>query len=60
MNSLSTGRIALLLDKLHAEADAADCELMAAVMAQLEASGETPQQFASRLGADQGANYRTT
>ncbi len=60
MNSLSTGRIALLLDKLHADADAADCELMAALMAQLEASGETPQQFASRLGADQGANDRTT
>lgn len=58
MNSLSSGRIAQVLDRLHREAGAADGEFMAQVMADFEASGATIEQMAAEMIADERANYR--
>lgn len=60
MTLLSSGRVAETLDKLHADADAADQEIMAKVKAQLEASGETLEEAAAKLVTEEQADYRMT
>lgn len=60
MTSLSSKRVAETLDKLHADADAADRDLMATMMAQSEASGETLKDLAARFVDEERVNYRTT
>jgi predicted O-methyltransferase YrrM len=60
MTLLSSGRVAETLDRLHADADVADGAFMAEVKAQLDASGETLEQAAARMVAEEKASYRTT
>ncbi|MGX7745837.1 O-methyltransferase [Rhodopseudomonas parapalustris] len=60
MTSLSSKRVAETLDKLHAEAEAADRGLMAEMKAQAETSGETLQDLAARFADEERLNYRTT
>ncbi|NEW85954.1 methyltransferase [Rhodopseudomonas sp. WA056] len=60
MTSQSSKRIAETLDKLHAEAEAADRALMAEMMAQAERSGETLKDLAARFVDEERLNYRTT
>lgn len=60
MTSLSSKRVAETLDKLHAEAEAADRALMAEMMAQAERSGETLKDLAARFVDEERLNYRTT
>jgi predicted O-methyltransferase YrrM len=60
MNSLSSGRIAQVLDKLHADAAAADRNFMVEMMARLEASGETIEQAAERMIAEERESYAAT
>lgn len=58
MTSLSTGRVARLLEKLHQDAEAADRDLVAEIMEQVKASGGTLEQaVASMMSADR-ADYR--
>jgi len=60
MTLLSSKRVAETLDKLHADADAADRDLMAKMMAQVETSGATPKDLAARFVDEERVNYRTT
>jgi len=60
MTLLSSKRVAETLDKLHAEADAADRDMMTKLMAQLEASGEMLKDAAARFVDEERVNYRTT
>jgi predicted O-methyltransferase YrrM len=58
VNSLSSGRIAQILDKLHQDAEAADREYMTATMADIEASGATLEQVVAEKLAEERADYR--
>jgi predicted O-methyltransferase YrrM len=58
MNTLTSGRVAQLLEKLHQDADAADSELMKEVVASMEASGSTIEQLAAQMITDERADYR--
>jgi predicted O-methyltransferase YrrM len=60
VNTLNNGRVAQLLNKLHDDAEAADREFMATMMAQIEASGATLDQAAAKLVAEERVSYRTT
>lgn len=60
MTLLSNGRVAETLDRLHADADAADRDFMAEVTAQLGASGDTIEDAAANLVAEERVSYRTT
>ncbi|WP_441240473.1 O-methyltransferase [Tardiphaga sp. 768_D3_N2_1] len=60
MALITSGRVSETLDKLHRDADAADGDFMASVMAQFEASGETLEQAAAKLVAEEQVSYRTT
>lgn len=60
MTLITNGRVSETLDKLHRDADAADGDFMTSVMAQFEASGETLEQAAAKLIAEERASYRTT
>ncbi len=60
MTLLSSKRVAETLDKLHADADAADRDLMAKMMAQVETSGETLKDLAARFVDEERMNYRAT
>jgi len=60
MTLLTSGRVSETLEKLHEDADAADRDFMAEVMAQFEASGETLEEAAAKLVAEERASYRTT
>lgn len=60
MNSLSQGPIAELLDKLHHDAMSADRAFMTAMIAEVEKSGQTFEQAAAKLIADERADYRAT
>ncbi len=57
MNSLYSRPVAQTLDKLHREAEAADRDLMARVMADVEASGETLETRIGKLVAEERKNY---
>jgi|EndMetStandDraft_5_1072996.scaffolds.fasta_scaffold03847_2 predicted O-methyltransferase YrrM len=58
MNTLSSGRAAQVLDRMHQDAEAADREFMTAVMADIEASGKTLEQAAAGMIAAERENYR--
>jgi predicted O-methyltransferase YrrM len=59
VNTLRSGRVAKILDKLHQEAEAADREHFDATMADIEASGATLEQAAAKMIAEERVNYRT-
>lgn len=58
MNTLSSGRVAQVLDKLHRDAEAADRERLDAMMADIEASGATLEQAAAAMIAEERVSYR--
>jgi predicted O-methyltransferase YrrM len=58
MNALITGRVAGTLDRLHREAEEADRELMAEVMAGIAASGQTVESRMAELVAQERTDYR--
>jgi predicted O-methyltransferase YrrM len=58
MNTLETGNVAALLDKLHHDAHAADHAHFEKVMAEMEASGEGAEQWAARLLEEERAGLR--
>lgn len=57
MNSFRSGQIAQTLDRLHHEAEAADRDLMAKLMAEVEASGEALENRIGKLVAEERTNY---
>lgn len=59
MNSLSSGRVAQILEKLHQDAEAADRPYMTEVMADIEAAGATLEQFVTEKLVEERADYRT-
>jgi predicted O-methyltransferase YrrM len=59
VNTLSNGRVAELLSKLHQDAEAADGEFMTKVMADIEASGDTLESAAAKMIAEERVNYWT-
>ena len=59
MALITSGRVAETLDTLHHDADAADRDFMADVMARFEASGQTLEQAAADLVAEERASYQT-
>jgi predicted O-methyltransferase YrrM len=60
MNSLSSGRVARTLDKLHQDAEASDQEHLKAMMAAIEAHGTTAEEAIADMIAGEGADYRAT
>lgn len=58
MNSLSSGRVAQTLDRLHREGDAADREHFDKTMAAIEASGATLEQAVAQMIAGERRDYR--
>ncbi|MFV3128886.1 O-methyltransferase [Niveispirillum sp. KHB5.9] len=58
MNTLTTGPVGPLLDRLHQEAEAADRALFGAIMADMQASGTTLEQAAATMIAEERENYR--
>lgn len=60
MNTLNGARVAQVLDKLHADAEAADRDYIAEIMARFEASGVTLEDAAGLLVAEEQADYRAT
>ena len=59
MNTLSSRRVADLLDQLHRDAEAADGAMMQEIMDRLAASEETPEQFVEAMIAQERADYQT-
>jgi predicted O-methyltransferase YrrM len=59
MNSLSNGRLAQILNKLHQDAETADRGFRAELMADIEASGTTLEQVIAEKLAEERADYRT-
>ena len=57
MNTLTSERVAQLLEKLHQDAEVADSELMKDVLASMEASGGTIEQLAAQMITDERADY---
>lgn len=57
VNTLSSGRVAQILDKLHQDAEAADREFMTKVMRDIETSGDTLESAAAKMIAAERANY---
>jgi predicted O-methyltransferase YrrM len=60
VNSLSSERVAKVLDKLHQEAEAADRDFMTEVMTDIEASGATLKQVIAEKLAEERRDYRAT
>jgi len=60
MTLLSSGRVAATLDRLHADAEAADHDFGVELMTQLESSGATMEQAIGQLIAAERADYRAT
>ncbi|MBO9714625.1 class I SAM-dependent methyltransferase [Sphingomonas sp.] len=60
MNTLTSGRVARLLERLHAEGEAADRELHAQMMAAIEASGQDLERAVAGFIAEERADYRAT
>ncbi len=58
MSTLSSRRVAQILDKLHQDAEAADRDYSDATMADMEASGATLEQVAAEMIAEERVNYR--
>lgn len=60
MISLSSHSVAVTLDKLHADADTADHDFRAEMMARFEAAGGTMEEAVGKLIAEERADYRAT
>lgn len=60
MNTLSSPRLADLLERLHSEADAADREHVEAMQAKIAAPGASIEALVMDLLADERADYRAT
>jgi predicted O-methyltransferase YrrM len=60
VNSLSSRRVAQILDKLHQEAEVADRDFMAEVIKDIEAAGATLEQVIAEKLAEERADYRAT
>lgn len=60
MNTLSSRRVAQLVDGLHLDAEESDREHVAAMMALVEAPGATMDQIVADLLAQERADYRAT
>ncbi|WP_088346454.1 MULTISPECIES: class I SAM-dependent methyltransferase [Rhodomicrobium] len=58
MTTLSSGPAAQILEKLHRDAEAADRQFTTALMAEIEASGQTLEQAAAGMIAEERENYR--
>ncbi|MDQ2080968.1 class I SAM-dependent methyltransferase [Xanthobacteraceae bacterium Astr-EGSB] len=58
MNTLTSERVAAVLERLHRESEAADRERMETFMAAMAASGATPEQAAAEIIASERADYR--
>lgn len=58
VNTLSNGRVAQILDRLHRDAEAADRERLDAMMTEIEASGATLEQAAAAMIAEERVSYR--
>lgn len=58
MSLLTSGRVAALLDKLHREADAADHDVQARLMAQMQASGTSVDDMVADLLAAERTDLR--
>ncbi|OYX03621.1 MAG: methyltransferase, partial [Rhizobiales bacterium 32-66-8] len=58
MNSLNSGYLAQVLDRLHQRAEAADLDYRTEVMAELEAAGTTLEQVIAEKLAEERADYR--
>ncbi len=59
MNTLSNGRAAEALHRLHREAETADRAFIDATMARIAASGATLEQAAAAMIAEERTDYRT-
>jgi hypothetical protein len=59
MNSLTGGPVAQILERLHRDAEAADCELVAAMTAMLEAPGVTMDTVVAKVLARE-KDYRAS
>lgn len=59
VDSLSSGQIAQILQKLHQDAEEADRDFMTKVMAELEVSGGSVEQLATKLLSSERVDYRT-
>jgi len=60
MTSLNSARVTETLDKLHIDADAADRDFRAGMVARFETSGETVKEAVGKLIAEERVNYRAT
>ncbi|TCM08944.1 MULTISPECIES: class I SAM-dependent methyltransferase [unclassified Sphingomonas] len=60
MNTLSSPRLADLLERLHGEVDAADREHVEAMQAKIAAPGASIEALVMDLLADERADYRAT
>ena len=58
MDSLSSGRVAQVLEKLHRDAEAADRDFLAQVMKDVEASGDGLEAAVTKLMEAERADYR--
>jgi predicted O-methyltransferase YrrM len=58
VDSLSTGRVAKILQQLHVDAAAADRELMTRIMGEVKASGSTLEEVATRMLTAERGDYR--
>lgn len=59
MNSLTNGRVARALEKLHQDAEASDREHIEAMMATIEAPGMSAEQAIAGMLAEERADYRS-
>lgn len=57
MNTLTTGRTAQVLDRLHQNAEAADREVTTKIMEEMKASGTTLERAAAEMIAEERENY---
>lgn len=58
MDSLSSGRVAQVLEELHRDAEAADRDFVAQVMRDVEASGDTLEAAVTQLMEAERVDYR--
>jgi predicted O-methyltransferase YrrM len=58
VNTLNSERVAAALDKLHHDAEAADRDFVAAIMAEIKAAGATIEHVIAEKLAEERADYR--
>ncbi len=60
MDSLTVGRVAEVLDRLHREAEAADRAYREEVMTEVAATGDSLEAFIAEKIAEEKADYTST